>query len=60
MEELEYLARKINEEIKSHNEFLAKDNCKDFAHYKYLCGLIRGLEVAQSYVLDLAEKVKND
>lgn len=60
MNEIEYLLKRINEEIQGHNEFIAKDNCKDFAHYKYLCGLIRGLEVAQSHVLDLAEKLKND
>jgi hypothetical protein len=60
MQELEYLTKKINDEIKSHHEFIARDNCKDFAHYKYLCGLIRGLEVAQEYVTDLAKKVKND
>lgn len=60
MQELDYLLKKIKEDIRSHNEFIARDNCKDFAHYKYLCGLIRGLEVAQEYVSDLAEKVKND
>jgi hypothetical protein len=60
MNEIQYLLKKISEEIQGHNEFIAKDNCKDFAHYKYLCGLIRGLEVAQSHVLDLAEKIKND
>jgi len=60
MDEMQYLLKKLREEIQGHNEFVAKDNCKDFAHYKYLCGLIRGLEVAQSHVLDLAEKLKND
>jgi hypothetical protein len=60
MNETDYLLKKLREEVASHNEFIAKDNCKDFAHYKYLCGLIRGLEVAQSHVLDLAEKLKND
>jgi hypothetical protein len=60
MEEMDYLIKRLSEEIASHNQFIAKDNCKDFAHYKYLCGLIRGLEVAQSHVLGLAEKLKND
>jgi len=60
VEELNYLLKKINEELTAHREFIARDNCKDFAHYKYLCGLIRGLEVAEDLIKDLAEKIKND
>ena len=60
MNELEYLTKRLNDEIKGYNEFIARDNCKDYAHYKYLCGLIRGLEVAQVHIADLAEKLKND
>lgn len=60
MQELQYLNKVINEQLAGHRDYLARDNCKDFAHYKYLCGLIRGLEVAQGYVSDLAEKLKND
>lgn len=60
MEELNYLLKIIRSELTAHREFIARDNCKDYAHYKYLCGLIRGLEVAEQSITDLAEKIKDD
>lgn len=60
MEELNYLLKFIRSELTAHREFIARDNCKDYAHYKYLCGLIRGLEVAEQSITDLAEKIKDD
>lgn len=60
MEELNYLLKFIRSELTAHREFIARDNCKDYAHYKYLCGLIRGLEVAEQSITDLAEKLKDD
>jgi hypothetical protein len=60
MEELNYLLKFIRSELTAHREFIARDNCKDYAHYKYLCGLIRGLEVAEQSIIDLAEKMKDD
>jgi hypothetical protein len=60
MDDLQYLLKVIRTELASHREYIARDNCKDFTHYKYLCGLIRGLEVAEEAILDLAEKIKND
>jgi hypothetical protein len=60
MNEMDYLLKKIREEIQNNSDFVSHDNCKSYEHYKYLCGLIRGLEVAQFHILDLAEKMKND
>lgn len=60
MQELEYLLKVFRKELTANREFVARDNCKDYAHYKYLCGLIRGLEVAEEITKDLAEKIKND
>jgi len=60
MQELNFLLKAIRSDLASHREFIARDNCKDYAHYKYLCGLIRGLEVAEQYTLDLAEKIKDE
>jgi hypothetical protein len=39
---------------------LANGQCSDFAQYKELCGVIRGLAYAERHLLDLAENLKED
>ena len=39
-------------------EFLGEGGAKDYAHYKEVCGVIRGLQTAQSELGDLVRKIK--
>jgi hypothetical protein len=57
---LELLNRKIEEQVKSHSEALVEGQSKDYAHYRELCGVIRGLQTAQREIGDLVRKLKDD
>jgi len=57
---LDVLIEKYDEHISSAMEFLADGGCKDFAHYKNLCGLIQGLSVAKREVGDLMRNFMED
>ncbi len=48
------LTQKIDEDISSATQFLAGGSAKDFAGYKEVVGLIRGLEASKQYVEDLS------
>ena len=48
------LTQKIDEDISSATQFLAGGSAKDFAGYKEIVGLIRGLEASKSYIEDLS------
>ena len=48
------LTQKIDEDISSATQFLAGGSAKDFAGYKEIVGLIRGLEASKQYVEDLS------
>lgn len=54
----------INEKLDGHKEHardaLMSGGAQDFAAYKELCGLIRGLETAQREVADLAKQIMED
>jgi hypothetical protein len=39
-------------------EAVANNAAKDFADYQKLCGEIRGLSLAEGYILDLAKKME--
>ena len=54
------LLKKLNEHKSSATEFLADGGCKDFAHYKNMCGVIQGLSVAQREITDLARNYLED
>ena len=54
------LKEKINGHKQQTTEFMADGGCKDYAHYKELCGLIRGLETAQMEIKDLSRNFMED
>lgn len=54
------LNKKLNEHKSSATEFLADGGCKDFAHYRNLCGVIQGLSLAQREITDLARNFLED
>lgn len=57
---LELLNKKIEEQVKSHSEALVSGKSTDFAAYRELCGVIRGLQTAQREIGDLVRKLKDD
>jgi hypothetical protein len=56
----ELLNKKIEEQVKSHSEALIEGQSKDYAQYRELCGVIRGLQTAQREIGDLVRKLKDD
>jgi len=54
------LKDKIEGDKSSALEFLGNGGAKDFAQYKEIVGLIRGLEAGKSYVVDLARNYMED
>jgi hypothetical protein len=54
------LRNKIRTDMNNFTDDLANGQCTDFATYKELCGVIRGLAFAERHLLDLAENMKED
>jgi hypothetical protein len=57
---LDILSRKIEEQIASHSQALVQGVSKDYAEYRELCGVIRGLQTAQRETADLVRKLKDN
>jgi len=56
---LEYLAQKIQEDRLRMVEDLGEGKAKDHAEYKFSCGVVRGLLMANNHILELAERLEN-
>jgi tryptophan 2,3-dioxygenase len=54
------LIKKIEDQKSSAIEVLQSGTATDFAQYRDLCGLIRGLEIAQREIRDLAQNYLDD
>ena len=54
------LKDKINGDISSAQSFLYAGSPKDYANYREVVGLIRGLEATKSYIEDLAKNYMDD
>jgi hypothetical protein len=54
------LRNKLRDDMNNYTDDLANGQCTDFAQYKELCGVIRGLAYAERHLLDLADKLKED
>ena len=57
---LKYIAGKVQEEIDVMSNDLALGGAKDHGEYKYACGIIRGLMIANSILADTAQRMEND
>jgi len=57
---LELIKRKLGEQEESHVQALVGGAVKDFAEYRELCGVIRGLQTAQREIADLVRKLKEN
>lgn len=58
MQTLDLLDKKLQENIQQLVDSLSDGVAKDYAHYKELCGAIRGLRTAQRETKDLVRKLK--
>lgn len=54
------LKDRINDDISSAQSFLTAGSPKDYASYREVVGLIRGLEATKSYIEDLAKNYMDD
>ena len=55
------LKDKIEDDISSAQSFLTAGSSKDYAHYREVVGLIRGLEASKNHMEDLAKNyMEND
>ena len=53
-----YLAKEIDKLRGDQVSFLAGGGAKDFAEYRHVCGVIRGLTHAEQLVRDLVQKME--
>ena len=54
----EYLAKEIDKLRGDQATFLIGGGAKDFAEYRHVCGVIRGLTHAEQLVKDLVQKME--
>jgi|TARA_R110000868_G_scaffold276603_1_gene536328 hypothetical protein len=54
------LQKKIEEDISSATEFLGNGGAKDFAQYKEITGMLRGLTSCLNHVNDLSRNYLDD
>mgnify|MGYP003624169058 FL=1 len=54
------LKKKIEDDISSAQSFLTAGSSKDYAEYREVVGLIRGLESGKRYVEDLSRNYMED
>ena len=57
---LDVLKDKFEEDKASALQFLGKGGVKDFAQYKEVTGMVRGLETCMNYVEDLSRNMDDD
>jgi hypothetical protein len=53
------LKKQLRADMNNYTDDLANGVCHDFESYKYLCGVIQGLALAERYVKDLADRAEN-
>ena len=58
MDFIEAMRDKIRQDMNNFTDDLATGACPDYAAYKELCGVIRGLAYAERHLLDLAENLE--
>jgi hypothetical protein len=56
---LEHLAKQIQQDRIRIIEDMGDGKAKDHAEYKFSCGVVRGLLIANNHILELAERLEN-
>ncbi len=54
------LIERIDDQVSSAQEFLSGGSATDYANYREVVGLIRGLETSKQHVQDLAKNYMDD
>jgi hypothetical protein len=57
---LQYLTKKVQDEIAVISDDLARGTAKDHGEYKYACGIIRGLMISNAFFADTAKRMEED
>ena len=57
---LEYLSKKIQEEMKVIEQDTVLGKAKDFGAYQYGCGIYRGLLLANNILIETSERMEKD
>ena len=57
---MDVLQKKLKEQEESHIQALAGGAVSDYASYRELCGVIRGLQTAQREIADLVRRLKEN
>lgn len=57
---LSYLSKKVQAEVTVVSEDLARGSAKDHGEYKYACGIIRGLMIVNSLLMETAQRMEQD
>ena len=52
---IELILNQLQEKRQQLTEAVATNSCRDFAEYQKLCGEIRGLSIAEGFILDLTK-----
>ena len=60
MDALKYLSDQLLEERNRIAEDLSDGKAKDLGEYKYSCGVVRGLLIANSYIDELSKRLEQD
>ncbi len=57
---LRHLTSKLEELRADQAAFIAQGRAADFAEYRYTCGVIRGLSLAEQLCNDLVQRLETD
>jgi len=57
---LEIIKHQINEKQAQVAHAMSEGAAKDYAEYRGMCGEIRGLSIAEGYILDLANQMERN
>lgn len=60
MDAIELLLSKNAEERESKTGYLVGGSAKDYAEYQHVCGVIRGLDLADAHLHALAKRMQTD
>ena len=55
---MEAMRKKLRDDMNNYADDVAAGQCATIEEYKELCGVIRGLALAERHLLDLADKLK--
>ena len=52
--------KSIRKDMNNYADDMANGKCQDYAAYQKLCGVIRGLAIAEEYIIGLAKQTEEN